>query len=143
MKKPLVLFIISILIVSAASFFGGMKYAAAKRPGGARNFANLTPEQMQNRFAQGGVASQGTFQRGARGGNGGFIAGEVISKDEKSITIKLGDGGSKIIFVSDSAKIMKAVSGTKDDIGAGVQVTVTGEANSDGSINAQNIQIRQ
>lgn len=59
------------------------------------------------------------------------------------MTLKLRDGGSKIILLSGSARIMKETEGSIDDLSIGTGVSVMGEANSDGSINAQSVQIRQ
>jgi len=65
----------------------------------------------------------------------------VISKDEKSLTIKLPDGSSKIVFFSDSTEISKTTEGTIDDIEIGKQIMVSGDQNSDGSITAKTIQL--
>lgn len=75
-------------------------------------------------------------------GGDGFIAGEIISKDDKSLTIKSPNGGSKIILYSSATEISKMASGTIADLSIGQTLTVSGQANQDGSFTAQLIQIR-
>jgi len=65
-----------------------------------------------------------------------------IAKDAASVTIKLRDGGSKIIFLSDQTPVLKSATGTSDDLTVGSNVTVSGKPNQDGSISAESIQIR-
>ncbi len=112
-------------IVLLASFYGGMTY------GGNNVRASMTARSFQN----------GEGMRGNRN-NGGFTSGEIISKDATSITIKLQTSGSKIIFLDTNTKVAKSASGTVADLTTGAQVSITGIANTDGSINAQTIQIR-
>ena len=86
-----------------------------------------------------------TVGAGFRGGNStttGFVSGEIISKDDKSITVKLRDGGSKIVFFSDSTEITKFIDGTPTDLEVGKTITIDGTTNQDGSVTAKSIQLR-
>ena len=76
------------------------------------------------------------------GQNGNFAGGEIISKDATSITVKLQDGSSKIVFVSSSTPVLTSVQGNLNDLNVGDNITVIGTQNSDGSITSQSIQIR-
>lgn len=134
--KMIVGVVAGIVVIGSGSFYGGMKYDQSKSVGG-RNGAGAGRGQF--------TAGAGSAQRGARtNANGGFIAGEVLSKDDKSVTLKLTgpSGGSKIVFFSGSTQIMKSDQGAVSDLAVGQQVMAQGTPNSDGSINAQSIQIR-
>jgi hypothetical protein len=130
MNKIYFIIIIAVLIlgIGGGSFYGGMVFEKSSN----KRF-NFEGMGVPNGF--GGANNTGKQQ-----GNGS--AGEIISKDEQSITIKLTDGGSKIVFVSDSAEISKYASGSIADLAVGENVMVQGTANSDGSITAKTIQIR-
>ncbi len=79
-----------------------------------------------------------------RGGGDSFVTGEVLSHDDTSVTVKLKDGGSKIVFVSaSSTRVMKTTSGSLADLTEGSKVTINGVSNSDGSVNAHSIQLRK
>lgn len=125
-----------VILVGAGSFFGGMKYGQSAQPkfaGGAGNF----------RMAGAAGANAGQRgQSGARGGMGGFNGGEVLSMDDKSMTLKLRDGGSKIVFYTPSTTVSKEDAGSLSDIKVGDNVTVVGSANTDGSLNATSVQKR-
>ena len=121
--------IIVILVVAGGSFCGGMAYGKSQK--------------SRAGFPSG--FNGGNFQ-GARlnenGGNG-FVSGDIISKDDTSITLKLpNNSGSKIIFYSEASQISKFTAGAASDLTAGTSISVTGTANGDGSITAQTIQIR-
>jgi uncharacterized protein YneF (UPF0154 family) len=136
MKKNLILILIALIIVGVGGFFGGMKY------GESQALKNLTPEKMREIFQQRGgqFFAQNQSQRQRAGQN--FLSGQVISKDEKSLTVKLPDGSTKIIFLSQSTQILKATEGSIDDLQVGKEILVTGNQNADGSLTAKTIQIR-
>jgi len=116
--------VLVIILLGGGAFYGGMVYGQSKR--GGANFPG----------------AQGVSIRGNKQGGAGINAGEIISKDDKSVTIKLTNGGSKIIFFSGSTEVGKFVNGTADDLAVGKTVMVQGQANQDGSVTAQSIQIR-
>lgn len=125
MKKILPIVII-LIVVGAGTFFAGMKYGQSKTP------------QRQG-FQQTGAAGVG-FRNNRD--SAGFTSGEIVAKDDQSVTIKLQNGGSKIIFYSDSTEISKFTSGTSSDLEVGKTIMVNGKTNDDGSITAQTIQLR-
>lgn len=123
--------IVIIVVVGIACFLGGMKYQSTK-------------QQTLNRQAFGGPQGGSSGMRSAMGGRAGAnrpVSGEVISTDEKTVTVKMADGSSKIVLISGSTQINKASQATKTDITTGMKVAVFGTTNSDGSVTAQNIQL--
>lgn len=115
------------IIVGGLGFFGGMKYQQSKQPAIGQFF-------MRNGGAGG---------NGANRMNGAFrpIDGSIIASDDKSITVKLQDGSSKIILIGDNTQINKADKASKTDLKTGETVAVFGQTNTDGSVTAQNIQL--
>jgi len=142
MKKLIIFSAILIIVIGGGAFYGGIKYQQSKNSFGnfsRQNSQNLSEEQRQQLF-QGNVG--GNLQNGVGKGTGsGFLKGEVINKDEQSLTLKMMDGNSMIIFFSGSTEISKTAEGSIDDIEVGKQITVTGEQNSDGSYTAETIQL--
>jgi|SRR3989344_3161288 len=133
-KQTIIGGLVALVIIGGGAFYGGMTYAKSQTP-------------ARGQFGNGQFMVNGQFTGGpggaARtGANGGFTAGEIISKDETSLTIKIQDGSTKIVLVGSSAQIVKSTTGSIDDLAVGTQVTITGSANSDGSITAQSVQIR-
>jgi hypothetical protein len=127
-KKLITIGVIGIVLIGAA-FYGGIAYGQSHASGGRGNGAN---------------GQAGAFIRnGMRGaGTNSFTTGEVFSKDNNGITIKLPNGSSRIVFVGSSTQITKAAAGTLGDIAVGSNVLVQGSPNSDGSLTAQSIQLR-
>jgi hypothetical protein len=132
MKKEInkkIIWSVAGVIVLVVTFYGGMQY-------GGNNVRSAINSRGQN-----GISGQYGGMRGIRNG-GGFTIGEILSKDAQSITLKMQDGGSKIIFYTDSTKVSKTIDGTTADLSVGKQVTITGTSNPDGSISAESVQIR-
>src|SRR5438105_6391310 len=123
--------VVALLIGGGLGFYGGISYAKKQTSAAAAD--------RQGRFTQGG-------QVGGRGGmsqaGGGFLAGEIVTKDDTSMTVKTQDGSSKIVFYGGSTTVMKTATGTPSDLHAGETVTIMGTANQDGSVSAQSIQLR-
>ncbi len=132
--------IVGLVVVGGGAFYAGLSYAKSQsnRAGTARSAAfNGQFGGATGAGARGGIAGRaGAF------GAGGVAMGEVIAKDDNSITVKMRDGGSKIIFYSGTTQVMKAVSGSAADVAVGQAVTAMGKTNTDGSVSAESIQIR-
>ncbi|MBI5127378.1 hypothetical protein HZA76_02885 [Candidatus Roizmanbacteria bacterium] len=133
MKNNLILIIILILLAAGGGFYGGIKYQQSRRVIFSGQFGN---GQFMMRNGQG-------IQNGSKINRGGFkpVAGEIISSDENSVTVKLQDGSSKIVILSDKTEINKAEKVEKSELKSGTKVAVFGTENSDGSVSALNIQV--
>lgn len=137
MKNKSLKIVVAILILvlfSGASFYGGMIY------GKGRGTNQQFSDGQNGGFARGNGTRNTNGGPNSRGGN--FISGEIISKDDKSITIKTPNNGSKIIMLSSTTTISKSTDGALNDLENGKTVMISGTTNTDGSIAAQNIQIR-
>ena len=131
-NSKILISVVVAFVVGAGGFFAGMQYQKGRRTI-IGDFQNMRGQFGQGLRAQiSGIPLQG---------QGRPVSGEIIGKDEKSITVKLSDGSSRIVFVGETAEINKMTSGAKDDLVEGAQVFVTGTENSNGSITANSIQI--
>ena len=127
--------VIIIAIISLALGFGGGYFFKNYQVGKMRpNFGSQLPDRQRN--GQGLQNGQGP-----QSGFGGMVMGEIISQDENSITVKIQDGSTKIVILGDSTTYSKTQSIEKTELSTGNQVRVSGNANSDGSITAQNVQL--
>lgn len=137
MKNPIVIPVVVAIVAVVGGFIIGVKYQEFE-------FA----KSMQNRFPGmrnvGGEMGTNTNrlangrdqQMGFRGTNG-----EVIKRDATSMTVKMGDGSSKLVLISDSTKVTTSAETDIKDVMVGSKVVVVGSTNPDGSITAQNIQL--
>ena len=132
-KKNLIVGIIVLVLVGGASFYGGMKYQQGQA---------LSKENFSAGGTFNGQQRGTTTGANSRISNGGMVSGEIISKDDASVNVKLKDGGSKIVFYSESTTYKKTTDGTKEDLVVGKQIMANGTSNSDGSITAKSVQLQ-
>jgi len=128
MKNKNLLVAILVIGVGVGGFFTGMKYQQNKQ------LSKVDFRAMKGMRRPDIPVAQ---QKGASG----MIKGKIISQDEESVTVKLLDDSSKIIFISKDTTINKTTKGSIDDLEAGKQIVVFGQENSDKSISATNIQL--
>lgn len=116
-QKEIITIILISVLVGVAAFFGGIKYQQSQR---------------------------GRFQNAPAGRMNGFrpISGDILSTDDKTLTLKLNDGSSKIIILSAKTEISKSSTASATDLKVGGKITVQGQTNTDGSVTAQSIQYR-
>lgn len=115
------------MVFGGGGFFAGMQFQKSQLP------------KQEQVTGQRGSGQGRRFGGGLNGG--GRLAGEILSADDKSVTVKLPDGSSKIVFLSDKTQINKAETAQKSDLKVGQMVAVFGSDNSDGSVTASNIQL--
>ncbi len=123
--------IVLVVIVSfTLGFYGGGVYQDSNTSAG---MTEQSERQMR-------------FQGGANGSPRGMsrsplLTGEVIAKDDTSLTLKLRDGGSKIVFYSPKTTTTKTATTSVNEIVLGAIISVNGNANTDGSLTANAIQL--
>lgn len=125
MKNSIVVTVLIAIVIGVVGFFAGIKYQESKQPAFSRQFGN---------------GQQGTRSGINRAGSRQVI-GEIMSQDEKSITVKLSDGSSKIVLLSETTTVNTATKVSITDLKVGEKVAVFGPQNTDGSVTAQNIQL--
>ena len=105
MKNKNVLIVILAVVIGGGAFFAGMKYQQNRIGQTFGRFGNQQGDHM------------GQFQQGVQGFRP--VNGEIISADDKSITVKLADGSSKIVLLTDTAVINKSEPASKTDLTVG------------------------
>ena len=126
-KNTRLIIIVSAIVLAIVAFYGGDLYG--------KNSA-------QKAFPSGFSAGGGGRGNRTRPTGADFMSGQIIAKDDRSITLKTRDGNTKIIFYSESTDVGKFVKGATGDLSTNETVMVTGKTNPDGSLTATNIQIR-
>jgi hypothetical protein len=131
MKNNSTLMIVMALIIGlGGGFFGGMQYQGGKQ-------SSLSQQTGSSQY--GGRTGSSSGFRG-RAGMGQTI-GTILSQDDKSITVKLQDGSSKIVLLSSKTTYGQMTQASASDLKVGERVGVFGTSNSDGSVTAQSVQL--
>lgn len=134
MKNNIVITVLIVIIIGVIGFFAGVKYQESKQPAFSRQFGNGqqgTPQGTQRGGTRTGINRAGSRQ----------VIGEIMSQDEKSITVKLTDESSKIVLLSETTTVNTATKAAITDLKVGEKVAVFGPQNTDGSVTAQTIQL--
>ena len=118
-----IIIILIAVIVAGISFFGGMKYRESQ---GRNSFLGASQRGQGGQFG---------------GANGRSTAGDIVTMDANSITVKMTDGTSRIVNLTSNTTYSKTDTASKTDLKTGVKVAVFGTVNSDGSVTAQNVQL--
>jgi len=128
--------LLSIAIVGVLAFFAGLMLG--------KNQASQTAQPDFGSFANSQQLHDPSVRFNQPGGqaNSAVISGEIISKDESNLTIKLLEGGSQIIYISGSTFFNKTLESSLSDFSVGEQISVIGQTNDDGSVVAQSVQTR-
>src|SRR4030042_4497859 len=135
MKNINVLTVILLLFALGLGYFLGTKYPIGQKTSGT-TFNKFRGQNDDTRNRQTGTNNQGRIGNGNRP-----LTGEIIGSDDKSITVKLTDGSSKIVFFSENVSINKTDPGSKSDLVKGIKVGIFGSENTNGSYTAQSIQL--
>lgn len=134
--QALAVALVAVLVAFGGGYYSGKTFGASQGRG-----------QFAGQFGQNGGRTGGVNGRNLNG----FAAGTILSKDASSITVQLGgqggaangsSSGTRIVLLGNSTQVGKFSSGTASDLAVGQDVMVTGAPNSDGSITAQQVQIR-
>jgi len=135
-NKIIIACVITAVVVGGAAFYGGMKYQQGQ-------VASKGGFMMQGGNFSGQRQGAGNVGVGSRNANGvGMASGEIIAKDDKSLTVKMSNGSSKIILYAASTEWQKMTSATAGDFAVGQQVVASGTSNIDGSLTAKQVQLR-
>ncbi|MCL5125342.1 MAG: DUF5666 domain-containing protein [Deltaproteobacteria bacterium] len=123
MKNNIIVAAVVAVVLAGGGFFAGIKYQESRQAAGAGSVAR--------------------FKRQLNGNRASFrpVSGDILSLDDKSMTVKLQDGSSKIVLLSQTTTYSKSAEGSWNDLKVGEKVAAFGQENSDGSVTAQNVQI--
>lgn len=124
-----------VVLFSAVFFYLGTSYQKTKMP-----VPGTNREAMREAMGRGDfINPENLANRGIRGGQ---IVGEIIKINENSFTIKLNDGGSNTVYITEETSIGQMEKIEKNKLKEGQEVSVFGNSQENQGIIAESIQIR-
>ena len=140
--------IMAVVILVIAVVSGGVGYKIGDKMSQAKRMT-----QFASMRQQGGQGSgQGLRDGSGQGKTGGgqmqgqgrrHTEGEILSVDDKGVTVKLADGTSKVVLFSDKTTYALSSTADKSKVVVGQKVDIVGDPNTDGSVSASEIRIVQ
>ena len=113
------------------------------RMNGQQYTQNGTNGQRSGRMMGGNNVANGNVAPGVGGGmmGRGAVTGEVTAKDDKSITIKMNDGSSKIVILGSNITYTESTTAKPESVSIGSKVAVFGTTTADGTTTATSVEL--
>lgn len=129
-------FLLATVAIAGASFWGGMTYQKTRTQSNLRNFVGNRTDGNRVMLRNG----NGTQLPAGMGGRG-MVSGEVSKIEDMTLTVKLPDGSSKIVILSNETKYLTSTPGSKDLLKEGTKVKIEGSNSNEGITTANQVQI--
>ena len=126
--------IMAVVILVIAVVCGGVGYKVGDKMSQVKRMA-----QFAGMRQQGGQGKMGGGQMMGQGRR--HTEGEILSFDDKGVTVKLVDGSSKIVLFSDKTTFATSSTIDKSKVVVGGKVDIVGDPNTDGSVSAASVQL--
>lgn len=134
-----------LLVIAAASFYGGMVYGKSQAADSVTAAPAGFPAAVVPLNGQPGdlLGQRPLGQNGAGGfaAPAGMTFGQIEAIDGNTLTVTTQAGGTRTVQVTDTTLIEKNASVAVSDLAAGDTVIVSGSDNDDGSITARSVQV--
>ena len=118
MSQERIMWVVAVLLVGAATFFGG------------RQMGVVAGQESRSAAAAGFLAQRGGGQGGGQGGGRG-MSGTVDSIDGTTVNLKLNDGSTLKVSLAADGLVRHQVNGTLADVKVGDRVVAMGTQNGD------------
>jgi PPE-repeat protein len=136
--KKIIAYLIAGVILFGAGFWTGTYYQKKQTT------SALPDATTGDRPTMPSGTSGNTPPSGQRTGGpgGGGVSGEIITKADKSLTVKKTDGSTVIVYFDDSTTVAKSETASSSALVVGTSVQVMGTTNSDKSVAGKSIMIQ-
>ncbi|KKQ59993.1 MAG: hypothetical protein US82_C0047G0003 [Parcubacteria group bacterium GW2011_GWC1_38_22] len=135
MKKQILITTVIVIIVGVGMFFVGRKFEVQRSAQFVQKENISLDNPVQSQQPQDNVVQS---QQSGRPN----ATGEIVTKDDGNIIIKLRDGSTKKIIVTEVTTAKKIDTINITELNVGQQISATGKNSEDGDFQAQNVTIR-